>query len=356
MGQERDCSILVGWIEESSRDDSPPHSVIGHYDRLKDYLQVLHHFSSVLNMVQASINQSHTLLGYVIKEPNQNQDHVHDHDHETPHKCSADELYKVYIIELDSPERKIHNLETERQKQVRIQFLYKQKTQLKYDKFIVLIHHECITMYTAKFTSSEMLQIEDLKSECIVRTFLWAQWDSTHQVLYHIHNRKPATSVITEENEDNRPKSSACPTLSGLQFHDELPHETVLNIPLNLPQLSSTGDCGTYEDDVIPLRVHDCSLDLIVISDTRGMVCVCHYYLYRPVQPPQHVLDAKLSDSNTVHFAYSVTLLHHSCVIHCVIPGIPWASAKLMRPTFAIGDGGDYMIVLVQGLNLFINE
>lgn len=121
-----------------------------------------------------------------------------------------------------------------------------------------------------------------------------------------------------------------------------------LNIPLNLPQLSPSSNCGTYEDDVIPLRVHDCSLDLIVVSDSKGMVCVCHYYLYRPVQPPQHVLNS-LSESNTVHFAYSVTLLHHSCVIHCVIPGIPWSRAKLMRPTFAIYEN-HHMIVLVPGL------
>jgi len=121
-----------------------------------------------------------------------------------------------------------------------------------------------------------------------------------------------------------------------------------LNIPLNLPQLLPSFSCGTYEDDVIPLRVHDCSLDLIVVSDSKGIVCVCHYYLYRPVQPPQHMLNS-LSESNTVHFAYSVTLLHHSCVIHCVIPGIPWSRAKLMRPTFAIYEN-HHMIVLVPGL------
>lgn len=115
-----------------------------------------------------------------------------------------------------------------------------------------------------------------------------------------------------------------------------------------MPQLSTSTNCGTYEDDVIPLRVHDCSLDLIVVSDSKGMVCVCHHYLYRPVKPLQHVLNS-LDESNTVHFAYSVTLLHHSCVIHCVIPGIPWSRAKLIRPTFAIYEH-HYMIVLVQGL------
>lgn len=36
-----------------------------------------------------------------------------------------------------------------------------------------------------------------------------------------------------------------------------------------------------YEDDPIPLRVHDCSLDLTVVSDPKGMVCICHHYLYQ---------------------------------------------------------------------------
>lgn len=84
------------------------------------------------------------------------------------------------------------------------------------------------------------------------------------------------------------------------------------------------------------------------------MVCVCHHYLYRPVIPPQHILNS-LNESNTVHFAYSVTLLHHSCVIHCVIPGIPWSRAKLIRPTFTIHEN-HHMMVFVPGLFLHLLE
>ncbi|CAD6216460.1 GSCOCG00004622001-RA-CDS [Cotesia congregata] len=363
LGQEKDCSLLVGWTEENQTlDDSlSSHSVIGHYDRSKEILEVLHHFPSVLNIVQATINQNHTLLGYIVKETikvsKENEDPENKDQNEEEKKdplsdaCLDSELevYQAYILELESDDKKIHTVITERRKQVRIQFLYKQKRQTGLDKFIVLIHHECIVMYTALFNSSSDIDtIKELKSETIVRTFTWAQWDSTNQVLYHIHNRRAPTSLVTEEDNESRSKATnSCPTLSGLQFHDELPHETVLNIPLNLPRPPSADNCGTYEDDVIPLRVHDCSLDLIVISNSKGMVCVCHHYLYRPIQPPQHVLNASLSDSNTVHFAYSVTLLHHSCVIHCVVPGIPWSQAKLMRPTFAIAE--DYMVVFVQG-------
>lgn len=55
-----------------------------------------------------------------------------------------------------------------------------------------------------------------------------------------------------------------------------------LNIPLNLPQLSTAVlPCRLYEDDPVPLRVHDCSLDLTIVADHRGIVCICHHYLYQ---------------------------------------------------------------------------
>ncbi|KAG5336483.1 PIGE protein, partial [Acromyrmex charruanus] len=349
LGQEKDGSILIGWVEESERNDvCTSCTVIGRYDQIDNKLQVLHHFSKVLNIVQATVNQSHTLMGYVTKQKNclKTSDPLED-------RCSEHEFYgefyRVFIVELTTDDTKVHDLEIKRSEQVRIQFLYREKEQLSVDKFLVLIHHECILTYTAQFDTSvsHSRPIKELKSEILVKTFIWAQWDMINQVLYHIHHRRIPTSVVTE-NEDENDSRSSKPTLSGLQFHDDLPHETVLNIPLNLPLLSPSSSCGTYEDDVIPLRVHDCSLDLIVVSDTKGMVCVCHYYLYRPVQPPQHVLNS-LNESNTVHFAYSVTLLHHSCVIHCVIPGISWSRAKLMRPTFAIYEN-HHMIVFVPEL------
>nr|XP_034189655.1 protein pigeon isoform X1 [Osmia lignaria] len=352
LGQEKDGSLLVGWTEETVEESvSTSYTVIGHYDRINDKLQVLHQFSEVLNIVQATINQSRTVFGYVIKQK-VNLDKSIESEEEKDQSTSTEiEMYEAYVAELKGEEVKIHNLDAKRSKQVRIQFLYKEKEHGKWDKFLLLIHQECILIYTILFdtSTSDFQPIQELKSESLVKEFIWAQWDMINQVLYHIHHRRIPVSLDSEDEDGKENKSVRTnPTLSGLQFHADLPHETVLNIPLNLPQLSTSSNCGTYEDDVIPLRVHDCSLDLIVISDSKGMVCVCHHYLYRPVKPQQHVLNS-LSESNTVHFAYSVTLLHHSCVIHCVIPGIPWSQAKLIRPTFAIYEH-DYIIVLVQGL------
>ncbi|XP_058792281.1 protein pigeon isoform X2 [Phymastichus coffea] len=305
LGQEKDGSLLLGWIEFISLGKShKSYSVIGRYDRVKDELQVLHRFSKTLNLIQASVNQYCSLLGYVIKQ-----------------KLVSDSIVNEVKEENDREKVTENNGHA----------------------------FEDIQMHTVFYEpKSEIYIIKELKKETLVKSFIWAQWDATNQVLYHIHHRKAAVSVFTEVSVDkeHRPPC-ASPTLSGFQFHDDLPHETVLNIPLNLPQTPSSDNCGTYEDDVIPLRIHDCSLDLIVISDYKGIVCVCHHYLYRPVQPPQHVLESAMSDLNTVYFAYSITLLHHSCVIHCVVPTIPWARAKLMRPTFALY-GDSHMVVFVQ--------
>jgi hypothetical protein len=57
-----------------------------------------------------------------------------------------------------------------------------------------------------------------------------------------------------------------------------------LNIPLSLPHVASSSEgaaCGAYEDDPVPLRVHDCSIDLQILCDQRGVLCICHHYLYK---------------------------------------------------------------------------
>lgn len=88
-----------------------------------------------------------------------------------------------------------------------------------------------VMIYTVQFDTSEsdLRLIKELKSEILVKTFIWAQWDMINQVLYHIHHRRIPASVVTENDDENNSKSSK-PTLSGLQFHDDLPHETVVSI------------------------------------------------------------------------------------------------------------------------------
>lgn len=48
------------------------------------------------------------------------------------------------------------------------------------------------------------------------------------QVLYYIHYRVPIQSSIDVNDAKTQPHTT--PTLSGFQFHDDMPHETVVSI------------------------------------------------------------------------------------------------------------------------------
>nr|CAH7767241.1 unnamed protein product [Callosobruchus chinensis] len=321
LGQERDCSFLFSWLHTKEQ-ESRTH--IGIYEYHKDLLTPIYSFQTKVNCIQASINSDKTLLAFVIKET----------DDET-----KESTYKAYLYKTGSSFEDTYDLKLERNRQMMVQFLHPKVSVLSENqpaKLLVLAHQECIFQYHIKL-KTDSIQADCLIQETLVGKFLWAQWDTEQQTLYYIHNRKRNRCIAYSEGEEENSTENdnkTTPTLSGLQFNDEVPHETVLNIPLNLPHLTvSTSSCFIYEDDAIPLRIHDCSLDLIVLTDPSGIVCICHHYLYQPIQP---VVDLNDEDSNPVHFAYSVTVLHQSCVLHCVIPDIPWNKAKKIRPLFKI--------------------
>ena len=57
--------------------------------------------------------------------------------------CSDSGVYQAFIVEFIAEEGKIHMLETDKSKQVRIQFLYREKAEKNVEKFLLLVHQEC---------------------------------------------------------------------------------------------------------------------------------------------------------------------------------------------------------------------
>ena len=55
----------------------------------------------------------------------------------------------------------------------------------------------------------------------------------------------------------------------------------------------------------------------------------------------------------SVYMAYSITLLHHGCVLHSVIPGVPWGRAHNAFPNYTLMSD-HYLLVLVPGICVHI--
>lgn len=337
LGQERDGSILTSWI--SKNEENEPYSIISCFNPTQKSFEILRKFSKCENFVQATINVTKSLLLYVIKHQV-----ISEND-------EAKDVYKVFLAEIKNrtPSEPLELLETPRSSQVFVQFLWYKLQRNSQDRFVLMIHEECIFMYTLILRKTYIGTEENysydntaIKIDTIVRNFIWSQWESKIQCLFYIH-MKESTRISLEREEDEKVMK---PTLSAFQFHDDLPTESVLNIPLNLPKMPTSSKCHEYEDDVIPLRIHDSSLNLVIVAEDGKGIFICHYYLYQPIK--QQDEDEEAAGVGDVHFAYSVTMVHCSLVVHCNIPSIPWTKAKLIKPTFAIVD--EHMLVLQAGL------
>lgn len=247
LGQEQDGSMLASWISLSIIETPIERSHIGLYNPVEKQFQILHSFEKRVNCIQASVNNSCTLLTYVLKELRTRA---------TNDTGGVSEfIYIPFIVEVkmdkDATSKCVQKCllpDGSSTKQVMTQFLWQKNAIFKKtyeDKLLLFIHDDCITMLKTKLTKtpndgdrteidlkhfdSWQLDVNSITREVIVKHFVWAQWDSTAQALFYIHLKPTVKSSLEKEDDKARETdTSTTTTLSAHQFHENLPRETVV--------------------------------------------------------------------------------------------------------------------------------
>lgn len=246
LSQEQDGSMLASWISLSVNETPIERSHIGLYNPVEKQFKILHSFEKRENCIQASVNRSHTLLTYVLKEL-QTKFTAND-------TVSVSEfVYIPFIVEVktdyDAPSKCVRKCllpeGSSNKQQIMSQFLWQKKSIFEKtfeDKLLLFIHDDCITMLKIKLarmpsadeidlknSDSWKLDVDLITREVIVKHFIWAQWDPVTQALFYIHLKPTVKSSL--EKDDDRAKetdTSTTTTLSAHQFHENLPRETVV--------------------------------------------------------------------------------------------------------------------------------
>lgn len=132
LGQEQNGILLFTWIQEGK--NTKPRSRIGLYRSTTNTLETIYSFDKPVNIIQASINLSKNLLGYVTKES-------------TKTDSEQDQfVYKPFLLKFSVENPVICDLNLSRSKQIMVQFLYNKQSVLsdkQPDKFLIFIHQEC---------------------------------------------------------------------------------------------------------------------------------------------------------------------------------------------------------------------
>lgn len=137
LGQEQDGSMLASWQFEYL-DLNISESCIGHFNAVKKTLTILHRLGEQVEVVQATVNSSLSLLAYIVKRP-----WAEDNDNGEIKQPALH--YFPYIVEIRKSARSEPTaiFKQPSRRQVMTQFLWRSENRVDkilQDKLLVMIH------------------------------------------------------------------------------------------------------------------------------------------------------------------------------------------------------------------------
>ncbi|XP_057180610.1 gamma-secretase-activating protein isoform X2 [Triplophysa rosa] len=252
LNVERDGGVLYSWRGASGT------TRIGKYDPHKTENKLLYTFDKQVCVSSCSLNKEETLLAVSLSQTTQEGGRL-----KPVSKCLT-LLIEIHPINNTKVLKAVDC-------RVKVQFLYPKtcRTTVMESHILLVAEDGYVDQYHITLTRQEgyrvvMLNPERLGRDRVAEEFNWVQWDSDTQRLFYLTSREKHT-------------------LKCVQFYPERNFETVFELPLEMPSLSSVASVRFVNfgyDHYEELNGED-GLRLEVFTDAVGTMCVCYSHPVR---------------------------------------------------------------------------
>lgn len=350
VGQEQDGSLLYTWDAlshasvTSQKESNIKVTHIGLYDPVKKTNEVLLVHEKLVDVVNCTVSQEHTFLGFVT--------HEQIYISEGIGRKQKQDVYHAYLAEVASPSlaSRVFYLNLERSQIITLQFLYGQyqgHVTRRESHLLVLLHKESIGLYhipVARVGNDGVIMSgEPKKDQIFERRFFWSQWDSQNQRLYVAHLQRQSKNTYSGGNA----MGPNC-LLNCYQFTEETVNELMVEVPFELPAPlgRTTGFKAHYLLHGPHQSTPDLAINMHLLMQNNGSLCLCVQHPYVSMKAAKARTGSSASRQNkdeNVPVQYSVHIIHHGKTLKCFGMMLPRSVARKIRLLFTWL--GDYVMV-----------
>jgi len=345
VGQEQDGTIIYTWNDpfpaHPDNTDIPSGDVtyVGIFapGSSRTNKKIFVH-DKVVDIVNATINQEHTFLGFVIVE-RELMVNAYEEQH-------TQEIHRAYLAEI-APQNRVFYLNLERDYHIALRFLYgqyKRNNSARESHLLVFLHKKSIGLYhvpMARVGSDGVIMSEEpTKKQIFHKAYEWASWDANAQRLHVVYHHKMG--------EDQLKQKIYRGILKSYQFNAETVSVENLEVQLDLPIYKSR-QSSTYLHLGPCTHLPDAGINMEVLTHPNGTTCICFQHPFTVSTPGKRSEAGVVGDAEElVSIQYSVLMVHHNTVLLLTGPSLPRQCAERCRIYFTWLDG--YLLAYLPGI------
>ena len=322
---------------------------IASYNTGTDISKMIFYEEKIMKIVNASINDTDTLLAFTTLEKSSKLDHNSGNDNQT---------FNSYIAEI-SPKNRVFSLNIEWSTYQKVQFLSSHTTRFQSVFHMVFCNHknsiQFYELHVKRVADGSVILTQQPSTKQIAGQFLWSMFDASNQRLYYLQ-------LLSQDEDD----LEAAAVLTAIEFNGNGSYQYVINFILPIKfKMEMLKTKSVYNTDQFSDTVSSVSFNMKILTDPRGSFYVCYQ---QPVTENRYTEDEssgddlsliseassshdsilQVTESANCHVNYTIICVHSAYSAHCSSI-IPYNQDKETDYRVHFMFFNDYVLVFLPG-------